>query len=87
MYGLAQVYNCCRCGETWRVSSGEVIDTENDRVETCLYCDVCGSEIVSEKKENGIPCLHAITEEEHLQLSGFYDTQDKDDEEFNDTDF
>jgi hypothetical protein len=48
---------------------------------------VCGSEVGQEKKENGLPCLHSITEEEHLELSGFYDTQNDIDEEFDDIDF
>lgn len=87
MYGLAQIYVGCKCGETWQVAPQEMIDTERDDVEYYLTCDVCGDSVSGEKKENGIPCMHAVTEEEHLQLSGFYDTQKQVDEEFNGIDF
>lgn len=87
MYGLAQIYTGCKCGETWRVTPQQIIDTERDDVETYLVCDVCGGTVWEEKKENGLNCMHALTEEEHLQESGFYDVQDKVDREFDDIDF
>ena len=68
MYGLAQIYTGCKCGETWRVGIGQTEDTENDEIYTFHYCTVCGGDNLTEKKENGVPCMHAVTQEEHEEM-------------------
>lgn len=72
MYGLANIYTGCKCGETWNVSTGQTEDVERDEVYHFDYCTVCGGTNLTQKFENGLPCMHEITEEEHRVLSGFY---------------
>lgn len=76
MYGLAQIYTGCKCGETWQVSQGQTEDIENDEVYTFLYCEICNGTNLTEKKENGVPCMHAITQEEHESL--MWNSEDED---------
>lgn len=78
MYGLVQIYTGCKCGETWRVNAVEEIDIERDEIYQILYCEVCGSNNLTEKKENGIPCMHILTSEEHESIM----LQRNDDEDF-----
>lgn len=79
MYGLAQIYTGCKCGETWQVSQGQTEDPENDKVYTLLFCDICGGINLTEKKENGVNCMHAVTEEEH---QSFLSTMPDDEDDF-----
>ena len=74
MFGLVQLYTGCKCVETWDVGHF----TEGD--ETYLYCKVCNGTNLTEKKENGVPCYHEVTEAEHERLlmeSGDWDEEDE----------
>ena len=61
---LAQLYNCPKCGQVWKVEEYESIDTERDDIEIYLICSNCYSFVEPLKTETGEPLYHALTEEE-----------------------
>jgi len=59
---FAQVYECSHCGDVWQVKIVEYIDSEHDEVFHEPVCS-CGRS-VREKRIDGKPVWHPLTEEE-----------------------
>ena len=73
---LATIYECRNCGDVWQnIERVPIIDTDNDEVFDVLLCLKCGSEVTEKVNENGIPCWHALTEEEIKDEMIFYEPE------------
>jgi len=77
---FAQLYECPKCVETWRVAPIENIDTQLDTVEVHYVCEVCGSDVWKPIKKEGLPIVHILTSEEMEEMS-FSDEVDEGDED------
>lgn len=77
---FAPIYEGCKCGETFKVTRHQIIDTERDDVWEELVCDVCGSSVIKEKMIDGKPCWHPLSDEE-IQAEMYRDDYVADDEE------
>ncbi len=62
---FAQVYIGCKCGETWQVARHAEIDSEKDKTIEILYCTICNTPVTGEKMNDGVPEMHALTQEDH----------------------
>lgn len=60
---IAPLYRCPKCGEVWRVTHAEDIDTENDEIYEWLACSSCGSSVTA-ILHDGHPVCHPLTVEE-----------------------
>ncbi|HWY11949.1 MAG TPA: hypothetical protein VN026_11520 [Bacteroidia bacterium] len=77
MFGLAPVYICSKCGDVWDVYTYMYVDVENDDIIPILHCGKCSDSFLKPKEKDGVPEMHEITEEEHLELTGFYNLEDE----------
>lgn len=84
---FAQIYEGCKCGETYKVTRHEIIDTERDNVWEELVCDVCGWSVIKEKKIDGKLCLHPLSDEEIKLASGYYENADYPPSKFDENDW
>lgn len=61
---FAQIYDCPKCGHVWHTYSDEVINIEQDDVETYLFCSECDSVVRPLLSEDGKPVFHVLTPDE-----------------------
>ena len=70
---FAQIYEGCQCKDgTWQVTLIPMQNTETDECWDERMCDICGQAVTREKMQDGMPCMHALSDEEMRQVSGFY---------------
>ena len=62
--GSISPYTCPNCGDVWRVSVVEHIDTERDDVYSDLVCDACYQSVREARDDQGRPCYTEIDDDE-----------------------
>jgi hypothetical protein len=78
---FAQIWIGCNCpgGETWNVARHTEVDTHNDEVYEIPYCTICMKEVRIQKMDNGVPCIHALSESEMEAEFGYWGDPNDDD--------
>ena len=77
---FAIIYEGCKCIETWNVRQVEETDIDKDEIYYRMVCNVCGQDILKEKKnKDGMTMVHILTEEEiqgELSANEMYDDEE-----------
>lgn len=60
---FAQIYECSKCGDVWRVYSEDLVDMNGEPYSE-IHCSECHGTFLKEKVNGGHRRLHALTDDE-----------------------